>query len=123
MKRIVAVFVTGLVLSLGGFAAEQKTLSKKEVRELIAKANTPAEHQRLADYYTTEAKRLEAEAEDHADMAKAYRANPHVSETKRPGATDTIGHCDSLSESLKKAAADAKALAATHAEMAKAAKK
>ena len=123
MKHIAVVLITGLALSLGSFAAAEKPLNKKEVRELIEKAKTPAEHQRLADYYAAEAKRLEAEAEDHADMAKAYRVNPHVSETKLPSAADTIGHCDSWSQNLKKAAEDARALSAAHVEMAKAAKK
>ena len=52
-------------------------------------------------------------------MAKTYRARPTASETKRPGATDTASHCQTLSENLAKAAKEARTLSEAHAEMAK----
>jgi hypothetical protein len=52
-------------------------------------------------------------------MAKMYRAQPTASEIKRPAAADTIAHCDSIAESLAKAAKEAKALATSHQDMAK----
>jgi len=59
------------------------------------------------------------EAKEHADMARNYRANPTASKTKRPGASDTASHCETLSQDLAKAARDARALAADHEAMAK----
>ena len=52
-------------------------------------------------------------------MAKTYRARPTASEVKRPGATDTASHCQTLSENLAKAAEEARALSAAQADMAK----
>jgi len=50
-------------------AAPAKPLSKKEAHALIAKASTPADHNRLAEYYRVQADKLDADARDHAEMA------------------------------------------------------
>ena len=121
MKRIVAVLIGALLLmSVSGVAAESaKPLSKKQVKELLSRASTPADHRRLAGHYEAKAKEYEAESAEHAEMAKMYRARPTASETKRPGAADTAAHCEALAESLTKAAKEARAMAAAHEEMAK----
>ena len=121
MTRIVAALIgVGLLFATGVSAAERaRELSKKDVRELLVKASTPQEHLRLASHYEAKAKHYEAEAIEHAEMAKMYRAQPTTSEVKRPMAPDTAAHCDFISESLLKAAKEAKALAASHEQMAK----
>lgn len=120
MKCISTAVIMSLILLAGASASpKQKTLSKREVTALVAKASTPAEHLKLADYYRIRAEQLEAESAEHAEMAKTYRARPTSSETKRPGATDTASHCQTLSESLAKAAKEARTLFESHAEMAK----
>jgi ATP-dependent helicase YprA (DUF1998 family) len=120
MKTLFAfVLMSALFTTVGLPAESARTLSKKEVKELIAKAATPAEHNKLAQYYRQKAENLEAEADEHADLAKAYHAQPNVSEVKRPMSPDTAEHCEYLAESLRKAAAEARALAAAHAQMAK----
>jgi len=48
-----------------------------------------------------------------------YRARPTVAETKRPAGPDTAAHCEFLADNLHKAANEARALSAAHAEMAK----
>jgi hypothetical protein len=119
MKRVFVIAATVLGLALGASAAESKTITKKEARELVNKAATPADHLKLAAYYKSEAKKFEADAEEHAGMAAGYRAAPRPSEVKLPGATDTVVHCDSISKNLKEAAVEARALAADHEAMAK----
>ena len=94
-------------------------LSGKEVRELIANAKTPADHRKLAKHFAAVATRYEAEATDHAAEAKAYRATPNASETKRPGGPDTALHCDRLAEAARNAATAARDLARDHEQMAK----
>jgi len=47
--------------------------------ELVASAKTAADH--------------EAEATERAELAAKYKANPIVSDRKRPGAPDTASHC------------------------------
>ena len=119
MKRLLVITATVLGLALGATATESKMLSAKDAKELIASASKPEDHLKLARYYTAEATRLEAEAADHAGMAAAYRANPQITESKLPGATNTTSHCDSFTKSLKEAAGNARSLAADHEAMAK----
>lgn len=119
MKRIFAALMMSVMLAAVGTAAGAKMLSKKEVKALVANASTPADHNKLAEHYRTVAEKLDAESKEHAEMAKTYRARPTASEVKRPGATDTASHCQTLSENLAKAADEARALSAAHAEMAK----
>jgi hypothetical protein len=120
MKRLLVIFFAALLVVMTASAAKPAgELSKKEVKELLARASTKQDHLRLARHYEAKAKQYEAESVEHAEMAKMYRAQPTASETKRPGAADTVAHCDSISESLGKAAKEARALAASHQEMAK----
>jgi len=50
-------------LTVGNTAAGQRpSLSKKEVKALIASAKTKEDHLKLADYYKAETERLEAAA-------------------------------------------------------------
>jgi hypothetical protein len=117
MKTALSILVCGLVLSVAGFAAEP--LTNKNVKQLISSANGPADHLRLANYFELEAQKFEAEAKEHADMARNYRANPNALETKLPGAVGTAKHCESLSRDLAHAAKGARTLAADHTAMAK----
>jgi hypothetical protein len=120
MKRLLVVFFAALlVLTTASAAKPAGELSKKELKELLAKSSTKQDHLRLARHYEAKAKQYESESAEHAEMAKMYRAQPTASETKRPGAADTAAHCRSLAESLGNAAKEAKALAASHQEMAK----
>jgi hypothetical protein len=120
MKRLLAVLIGALMLMTGsaGAADSAKALSKKEVKELLSKASTPQDHRRLAGHYEAKARQYEAEAADHAEMAKLLREQPTASEAKRPGAADTAAHCGAMAESLTRAAKDARAMAATHGRMA-----
>lgn len=103
MKRTFAIALAVLSLSFAGLAAEKPASS---------------DHKGLAAYYQTQATKFDAESKEHADMAKEFRANPHVSETKRPGASDTISHCEKLSADLHQAAEEARALAAAEQKLA-----
>jgi hypothetical protein len=47
--------------------------TEKELNALAAKANTPAEHRGLEEYFVTLAKRYTAEANQHVALAQAYR--------------------------------------------------
>ena len=96
--------------------AQDKPLSKKEVKALIATAETKAEHERIAKYFDAEAARYEAEAKEHDELYQ--KSTPSAK-----NASQTFNHCDSVSKSLQKAADEARALAAEHRHMASDAKK
>jgi hypothetical protein len=99
--------------------ATGKTLSKKQLKDLVATAKTAADHRKLAEYYRAAAAKQEAEAKEHVELAAKYRANPTASETKRPGAPDTASHCLTFAEHCRKQAAIMSEMAAMHEEMAK----
>lgn len=95
-----------------------KELAKKDLRQLLQSAASPKDHVRLAEHFEAKAQRYEADAAEHADSAKAYRARPTGIEQKHPMAPETAAHCEYLAESLTKAAKEARALGAAHRAMA-----
>ena len=48
-----------------------------------------------------------------------YPARPNPCEIRRPMVPDTAAHCEYFAESFRKAASEARALSAAHAEIAK----
>ena len=113
--------LTLVVFVAAGYSAAGKpSLSKKEVKALIASAKTKEDHLKLADYYEGETARLEAEANDHAEMAEMYRKNPTPLAVKHPEAIGE-GHCKEIARRFRESATKTQELAAMHEEMAKAA--
>ena len=102
--------------------AKDKVLSKSELKNLVANAETKADHERVAQYFDAEAAKYEAEAKEHGELATIYQRNSSATPTKYPGSVQSIQHRDSLSKSLQQAAESARQLAADHREMAKEAK-
>lgn len=98
-------------------AGQRPSLSKKEVKVLIASAKTKEDHLRLADYYKAETVRLEAEAKDHDEMAEMYRKNATPMAVKHPEAIGE-GHCHEMARRYREAAAKAQELAAMHEQLA-----
>ena len=118
----VAVGMLTAVVSVPVGAAD-KPLSKSELKNLIANAETKADHERIAKYFDAEAAKYEAESKEHGELAPFYQRNPDPTISKHPGSPRAFEHCDSLSKSLQKAAEDARALAAEHRGMEKDSKK
>ena len=114
----VATAMLTAVVSVPAGAAD-KPLTKSELKNLVANAETKADHERIAQYFEAEAARYEAESKDHGELAPFYQRNPDPALSKHPGSPRAFEHCDSLSKSLQKAAEDARQLAAEHRGMAK----
>jgi hypothetical protein len=123
MKRIIVVFsfVLALTLSCTAHAASawnaQEHLSKKQLASLVVSAKTPAEHQRIANYYLAASENYLAQAKEHARMAVDFEKNPATNNDKV--ARTTVDHCQYLAKSLQARAAMAAGLAQQHEEMAK----
>ena len=116
---IIAVLAIFVSVAAG---ANDKTLSKSELKRLVANAETKADHERIAKYFDAEATKYEAEAKEHGELAPFYQRNPDPAISKHPGSQRSFQHCDSLSKSLTQAAQDARSLAAEHREMSQQAK-
>ncbi len=101
--------------------AEDKPMSKSELKDLIANAKTPAAHERIAQYFDAEATRYEADAKEHEEEASDYAAHPSNPANGKDTvySTDMQSHCSNLGAKLKEAAQEARMLAAGHREMAK----
>ena len=116
----VAIALVPAVVSVPA-GAKDKTISKSELKRLIAGAETKADHERIAQYFDAEAAKYEAEAKEHGELAQSYRTAGPAS-AKYPGSMQSFNHCDSLSKSLQQAAVNARQLAADHRGIAKEAK-
>jgi len=84
----------------------------RELALMAAAARTAADHAFLEEYFVTLAARYTAGAEQHAAMASAYRANA----SRRGG--DPAVHCDRLVTLSRQEAAEARAAAAEHRNLA-----
>ncbi len=112
VQLLLAIF---LVAPVASPAAEQQILSKKELKRLITSASTAADHQRIADYYRSEAKRLEQKRLEHEQELAEYYKNP----ARYPGKYPTMGdHCRSLAAYYQIAARKANAKADMHLRLA-----
>ena len=124
LSRLVIGFsAVALALSVVAASAAQAPkstdlLTSKQVKELIANAKTPADHLKLSKHFAALAAKYDADANDHAAEAQAYRKNPTFMESKNPSGPDTAAHCDRFAELARQAAKEARDLAAAHEHMA-----
>mgnify|MGYP000844670351 CR=1 FL=1 len=109
---LLAIVVTA---SIAQPATPRETLTRKELKALIASAKTPADHERIAAYYRSESLRLATKSREHEeDLAEYYRAP-----WRYPGKYPTMGdHCRSLAGHYKLAAERAAARAVIHERLA-----
>lgn len=112
MKRMHAIaMVVGLALLPAVGMAEPST----PLEELVSKmADTPAEHQAVADYFRGKAQEARAQAESHARMAQGYVGG------KMRDKTEMKKHCDNIIKAQDAIAAEYDALAKLHEAEAKA---
>jgi len=123
MKRtfgIVSVLSLALVMTVAAIAqpateAKPEHLSSSQLNTLIATAKTPAEHNRIAQYYQAQAADYLAQAAEHQKMVDAYKANPGLSAKNAAG---TINHCEYFVQEFKTLAAKSQELATMHEKMA-----
>lgn len=119
----VLMMLMALTAGLAFTAESTATMSKTDLKELIAKGSTPEDHHRLAAYFTQKAETMDAEAVEHEELAKEYANNPGIWAMKQPMSGKTAAHCRYFAQAARKAAAEDRALAAAHEEMAKKAQK
>jgi hypothetical protein len=91
----------------GGTGAPEPT--DAGLSALAAKANTPADHRALQEYFLTAAKRYTADANEHIAMAQAYRGTRIA---------QAAVHCDRLVDLSRDEAKEATAAAEMHGQLA-----
>jgi hypothetical protein len=121
MKRTITILSLALAVTVFAQVAtalqpKAEHLNKHQLSTLIATANTPAEHQRIATYYEASAQDYRAQAQEHEAMIAAYKSNSSLSNEKNRAST--IGHCEYFVKALKELAVKSDELAKFHKEMA-----
>lgn len=108
MAMLAAVLMLSAAPALPVFAADMAAQ--------VAAAKTAADHEAIADAYTTEAKAAEARAAEHDKMAASYKG------LGKTGQYHGDVHCASIARRERETAKDLNELAAEHRAAAKAAK-
>jgi hypothetical protein len=123
MKRIVSILSVlslALVMTVAAFGqtpAKPEHLSKQQINTLIATAKTPADHQRIAQFYQSQAQDYLAQSKEHEAMVVAYKSNLSLVNNKNQAST--INHCEYFVQTFKDLAAKSQELAQLHEQMAK----
>ncbi len=86
--------------------------SASDIPASIANASTPADHQRIADYFTQKAANYESEATWHEKMTISYANRP------KGDLPAMKAHCRSLRDQFTNAAKEARQLANAHRQLA-----
>jgi hypothetical protein len=94
------------------------SISKKELKTLLATAKTPADQERLAAYYRDKAQHLRAKAQEFSAQADSMAGLPAVFESKQGIGCQCAFHYRYFSKLYAQDAKDAEALAAQHHQLA-----
>ena len=103
-------------------AENNATLSRKELKALLRSAKTPADHQRIAEYYRQRAQQFTASSKQHSELSASYAKNPPFPalEAKHGDAFGQgVSHCRKWAKLDAEEATKAEALAVRHEELAK----
>jgi hypothetical protein len=127
MKRTFAalsILSLAFVMTVAAFGQNASTpqsklesLSRQQLNTLIATATTPAEHERIANFYEAKAQDYRAQAQEHESMIAAYKANSSLSTDKNQAST--INHCEYFVTKFNALADNSQELATLHERMAK----
>jgi hypothetical protein len=117
----VALSAIALAASVAAFAADAPKstdlLTSKQLKDLVAAAQTPADHVKLQKHFFALAAKYEAEAAEHTDLAQTYR-KPPTGRLMPGSAGKRAEHCDRLTQLFRDAARGARDLAGDHGQMA-----
>jgi hypothetical protein len=109
MKRFIVVLTilltTAFTTSI--WAQKEKPLTKDQAMKLLSTAETPEQHEQLAQYFIMKAVKLETEAKEHLELANAYHRG------KTPN-MQNISLCEEAAADERKAAQENRAIAAGH---------
>jgi len=99
-----------------GQIPSKEHLSKHQLNTLIATAKTPAEHQRIAQFYQTQAQDYLAQSKEHAREAEQSSNNPMRNNNK--AVFSTVNHCEHFAQRFSDLAFKSRKLAEQHEQMA-----
>jgi len=114
MKKVAALSAL-LLVAYGCLLRESTRLSRQ-----AESARTPVDHRAVAAAYHERARRLRAEAAEHADLAEWWATRPPPQHIPAPASRyEQAEHCRRLSKQLAAAGDEVDALASGHEELAR----
>jgi hypothetical protein len=116
--RVVTLAAIFLAVLVGAAAQTPPSMSKKELKTLLATAKTPADQERLAAYYQDKAQLLRAKAQEFSAQADSMAGLPAVLESKQGIGCRCAFHYRYFSKLYAQEAKDTEALAAKHRQLA-----
>lgn len=117
VARLLSMAILGIILAilLSSCGKDEKpTSTKADLKYLVTHAKTASDHQRVAAYWRAEAERYESDAKQHEELAAYYKSS---------GSLENNDHCEILVLANRNAVAQARALAASHEQLARIAEK
>ena len=123
--RGIALAVISLVLltctvEVRAAAQTPASLSKKELKALLATAKASADQERLAAYYRDKAQQLRAKAQEFSAQADYLATQPATIESKQGISCNCTSHYRYFSKLYAQEAKDAETWAAEHNQLAQA---
>jgi hypothetical protein len=121
VARPISVVALSLVLlcSLAAAGETKATLSKEELKTLLANANTPADHEKIAAYYHEKAMHLNAKAQEFSAQADILATQPATVESKQGISCLSTSHYRYWAKIYTEEAKNSEALATQHDQIAK----
>jgi len=120
--RLATLTVISLALlafaSTAAAAENSQTMSKKELKTLLAAASTPADQLKLAAYYHDKAQRLTAKSQEFSAQADILAKEPATIESKQGISCNCTSHYRYFSKLYAQEAKDSEALAVQHEQLA-----
>lgn len=110
MRKYLALGMIGISLLTLGACTTVPPVS--DIPAAIANASTPADHQKIAEYFAGKAASYDAEVAFHEKMGRSY-----VGRT-RSDPSSWIAHCNNLKQKFAEAAEEARALERAHRQLA-----
>lgn len=109
ITRLAAVCMLGLVMSC--------TINPHpmDMARVVQNAKTAADHDALARHYDDAAKQMQSNADEHKNLLAEYQSKKAL---YGKHAQDLMNHCQGLIRIYEQAAADNRAMAKSHREMA-----
>jgi len=115
---LVSLGVSEVLFAADAQAVRRETAEDVQIDVLIATAKTKADHLKIADMYTEEAKADAAKAQALRNQALAYKEHKHDVYGRDPNLLDMIEHADAASRSYQEAADRHAYLAHIHEQIA-----
>jgi hypothetical protein len=118
MKTWTIISIAFALLTVGSFSSLPvgSATEEKSIEQMITGAQTPADHEAIAAFYTKQAQEAQKKADEHKKMEEWYQKHPALNKS------GFSSHCGLIARNYQTVAKEYEDLAKMHKEIAKSAK-